>query len=214
VDNKSTSRAKTRADREAIAALVAQEKYAQVMQNSIVEHTPVVEISCPVFLPPLPFAKATDGVLIETIEQANDAHHRITSSKEYAIGLGRFLADQKSKQHRCWGKFVKENFDFSVCTADRYIEIFEYRKHELFPHACEKFSIRLALNSINQIKQQALGKTDLPSKKSSKAQASKRSACKIVSEYSLDTLLSALVQRYGRDELISKLQLTIVEQAA
>lgn len=123
---KSTSRAETRADREAIAALVAQEKYAEVMQNSIVERTAVVELSCPDFLSPLPFAKAIEGIMIETVDQLHAAHYEASNAVKYAVvryfACGEFLARKKKEVgHGPWSTWLKENIKFSHRTASDYI---------------------------------------------------------------------------------------------
>jgi hypothetical protein len=71
-------------------------------------------------------------VMITTAAQANDAHRRIeklgNALKEEALGLGKFLSEQKVKAgHGNWQAWMKANLQFSERTAQRYILLYEKR---------------------------------------------------------------------------------------
>jgi hypothetical protein len=74
------------------------------------------------------FGPVIEGTEITTVAQANEAHHRINGLFLDALGLGRFLVEQKEKVgHSNWEQWVKDKLEFTSRTASRYMLLYNER---------------------------------------------------------------------------------------
>jgi hypothetical protein len=74
------------------------------------------------------FGPVIEGTEITTVAQANEVHHRINGLFLDALGLGRFLVEQKEKVgHSNWEQWVKDKLEFTSRTASRYMLLYNER---------------------------------------------------------------------------------------
>ena len=74
------------------------------------------------------FGPVIEGTEITTVAQANEAHHRINGLFLDALGLGKFLLEQKEKVgHSNWEQWVKDELVFTSRTATRYMRLYRER---------------------------------------------------------------------------------------
>jgi len=99
------------------------------------------------------FDPLIEGTEITTVEQANDAHCRINGLFLDALGLGKFLVEQKEKVgHSNWEQWVKDKLEFTSRTASRYMLLYNERNQfatEQIRHALSDLSMRKALKILS-----------------------------------------------------------------
>jgi len=99
-----------------------------------------------------PFGPVIEETEITTVAQANEAHHRISGLFPDALGLGKFLFEQKEKVgHSNWEQWVKDKLEFTSRTASRYMLLYNERNQfatEQIGHALSDLSMRKALKIL------------------------------------------------------------------
>jgi hypothetical protein len=109
------------------------------------------------------FAPLIEGTEITSAAQANEAHHRITGLFLDALGLGKFLVEQKEKVgHANWEQWVKNELEFTSRTASRYMLLYNERSQfatEQIRHALSDLSMRKALKILSGNKKRAKAAT-------------------------------------------------------
>jgi len=93
-----------------------------------------------------------EGTPITTVDQANETHERIKNCLKDAIGLGKFLVEQKEKAgHSNWENWVKDNLEFTSRQASRYIRLYNERSQlavEQIRHGLSDLSMTKALKIL------------------------------------------------------------------
>jgi hypothetical protein len=124
-------------------------------QNGIQEELPLSELPKADEIPVYGFA-VIEGTEITTAAQANEAHHRINGLFLDALGLGKFLVEQKEKVgHANWEQWVKDELEFTARTASRYMRLYNERNQfaiEQIGHGLSDLSMGKALKILSGIK--------------------------------------------------------------
>ena len=104
------------------------------------------------------FGAVLEGTEITTVAQANEAHHRINGLFIDALGLGKFLIEQKEKVgHSNWEQWVKDELEFTSRTASRYMLLYHERHQfatEQIRHDLSDLSMTKALKILSGNKKQ------------------------------------------------------------
>jgi hypothetical protein len=99
------------------------------------------------------FGRVIEGTEITTVAQANEAHHRINGLFLDALGLGKFLVEQKEKVgHSNWEQWVKDELEFTSRTAGRYMLLYKERNQfatEQIGHGLSDLSMTKALKILS-----------------------------------------------------------------
>jgi hypothetical protein len=109
------------------------------------------------------FGPVIEGTEITTVAQANEAHHRINRLFLDAIGLGKFLLEEKEKVgHSNWEQWVRDKLEFTSRTAARYMLLYNQRNQlatAQIGHALSDLSMTKALKILASNKKRQQAKT-------------------------------------------------------